>query len=647
MFDLFRSREKTTRYLLGGLLMLVAVSMVVTLIPGFGSGAGLGPTDSVIATIGKDDTVTLREVQMGLNDTIRGRQIPSELISVYAPQIVDQVVKERAIAYYARELGYKVSDDDVATVIQMMVPQLFEGGKFVGKEAYQQFLQSNNTTIGEFERQARMRAGLRRLESAVLEGMVVTPAEIEKEFRARNERVVLEYVKVDPEKLKSGINVTTEEINAHWNTSKSGYQIPEKRSSRLLVIDEAKVGESLKVDEADLRRYYENNKEQFRTQERVRARHILVKTTEKSKEEEEKLKQKAEGLLKQIKSGGDFAELAKKNSDDPGSATRGGELDWFTRGQMVKAFEDKAFSQKPKEISDLVKTEFGYHIIQTLEKEDAKLKAFDEVKENLQKERVKEQVYDRMTQIGDQARAALAKNPAGAEQLAQQLNIRFVKVDQHGRGTPFPEAGGSQELDDAISELKKPGDVTEVVQTQGNKLVIAVLDQIHPARQAELKEVEDQIRTTIRNERAQRLLAERSTSLMERVKGNGGDLTKAIAGMGLEVKKTPEFGRDGQAEGIGAANYLDEAFRRDPGSVFGPVNVGGANFVCRVVSKSPADMSKLNDQRFDILLKLKGQKAQLRRDLFEDGLLQHLKNTGVVKIHQDTLKRLVDSYKNS
>jgi len=163
-----------------------------------------------------------------------------------------------------------------------------------------------------------------------------------------------------------------------------------------------------------------------------------------------------------------------------------------------------------------------------------------------------------------------------------------------------------------------------------------------------MNEVEDQIRNTLRSERVQRLLSERAMALMDRVRSNGGDLRKAAAGMaGVEVKTTPEFGKEGQAEGIGAANYLDEAFRRDVGSVFGPVNVSGSTFILKVAGKTAADMSRMAEQRYDILLRLKSQKAQQRRDLFEDGLLQHLKDKGVVKIHQDTVKRLIDSYKSS
>ncbi|MCS7026259.1 MAG: peptidylprolyl isomerase [Bryobacteraceae bacterium] len=645
MFDLFRSREKSTRILLGTLLMLIAISMVVTLIPGVGTG-DLGQSDQVVATIG-DEEVSMREISMSLQETLKGRDIPPDLISIYAPQIVNQLITERAVAYYAKNVGYQTTDEDVAHVIRMQVPQLFENGKFIGKEAYAQFLASNNTTIAEYERRARMLAGLRRLQGMVLEGMVVTPQEIEAEYRARNDKVVLDYVKIDPNVIRNQIKVSQEEINAHWASSRAMYKIPEKRAFRMLVADEAKVGESIKMSDAQLLSFYNSNKDSFRTPERVRARHILIKTMDKPKEEHDKLKKKAEDLLKQVKAGADFAELAKKHSEDTVSAAKGGDLDWFGRGQMVPEFEKAAFALKPNEISDIVTSSFGYHIIQTTAKEEARLKPFEEVKEQIQKEQTKQQVYDRMQENIEQARRELLKNPAAAESLAAKYSLHFVKVERAARGEALPQVGQSVELDDAVFGLRKKGDVTDVVQVPGSKLVVAVLDDVIPERPAELSEVENQVRSAIQNERSQRIFQERSNQLMDEVRRNNGDLRKAAAALKLEVKTTNEFSRESNADGIGPGNNLEEAFRRDVGAVFGPVNLGGTNYICKVVKKVPADMANFEQQKFDILLRLKGRKAQERKDLFEDGLLQFLQKKGVVKINKDAVKRLVDTYKNS
>lgn len=415
----------------------------------------------------------------------------------------------------------------------------------------------------------------------------------------------------------------------------------------MVVVDEDKVSASIQTNEGSLRAYYDSNKDQFRTPERVKVRHILIKTMEKPKDQEEALKKKTEDLLKQIKGGADFAELAKKNSEDTVSAAKGGDLDWVARGQTVKPFEDAAFALQPKQTSDIVKSEFGFHIIQTMEKEQARMKPFEEVKDQIAKDQAKQQVFDRMQQIADQIRSALVKNPGAAEQLANENKVGFAKVEKVGRGEVLPLIGQVTDLDNTLFDLKEKGGVTEIVTTSTNKLVIAVLDEVFPARQAELAEVEGEIRKTISSERANRMLNERASALMASVKAMGGDLRKAAAAMKLEVKSAPEFGRDGSVEGMGTANYVEEAFRRDVGAVFGPVTVNGPVFVCKITGKTPPDMAKFQVQRFDLLLRLKGQKAQERRDLFEDGVVNHLKQKGIVKINQDVVKRLIDTFKNS
>lgn len=645
MFDLFRSREKTTRYLLGALLVLVALSMVITLIPGFGDMSAGASGPNVADICGKP--VTAREVQVNLQQTLQQGQIPPDLIPVYVPQIVDQMVTDRAMSCYAEEAGIKVSDADVAKMIQTTLPQLFQDGKFAGKETYAQFLASNNMSIPEFENKVRSSALLRRLAGPVLDAMVVTPTEVENEFKKRNEKVTLDALVITPAKLQGEINISDADIAAHYNARKGEFNSPEKRSFQLLVIDEQKAAEGLTANEDDLRRYYDQNRDQFRTPERSNARHILIKTQGKSKEETEQLRKKAEDVLKQARGGADFAGLAKKYSEDHGSASRGGSVDWVTRGQMVPEFEKACFSLKPKEISDIVTTTYGFHIVQVMAREDARLRPFEEVKDQIQKDRQKEQLYDRMTQLGDQARAALTKDPTQGEAIAKQLNINFANVDKAARGSALPLLGAAEELVNAVFDLSAKGGVTDVIQVQGNKLAIAALTDITAPRPSELAEVKEQIRVTLRMERGGKLIEQRAQEAFEKAKAMGGDLAKVAAAMGLEFKKVPEFTREGVAEGIGSAQYVEEAFRREPGGLIGPISANNNRYICKVTGRMPADMVKFQEQRQELLGKVRQRKTQERKDLFEEGILQYLQRKGKVKVNQDAIKRITDSYRNS
>lgn len=641
MFDLFRSRAKAVRLLLGALLVMVALSMVTYLIPGFGTD--VSSNDQVVAEVGKE-VLTLREVQMNIQNAIRARSLPSEMVPVFAPQMIDQMITERAVEYQAARMGFVVTEADVASAVQMILPQLFEGGKFAGNEVYAAYLAQQNLTIQEFERRLRSQLLIDKLRNLVSEGTVVTPNELESEYHQRNDKVKIEYVAIYPDKLRPLVTVTPEEIQANFNQNRASFQIPEKRSLEMLVIDEAKVGESVTVPEAQLRAAYDGAKDRFRVPERVKVRHILLKTTDKPKEDIPKIRAKAEDLLKQIKGGANFADLAKKNSEDPGSAAKGGDLDWVVRGQTVKAFEDTAFSLKPKEISNIVTTEYGFHILQVMEKQEARLRPFEEVRAELTTELKRQMVFDKMQNMADEARAALQKDPQKAAEIARNMGLSSFRVDKVGAGEPFPEVGVNKEFEDAVASLQK-GEVTPVVQAQGNKLLLGVLSDVIPARPAEFAEVQGQIRDRLTDQKVQQLVDQKAREALEKAKALNGDLKKVAQSMGLEFKAPPEFTRSGAVEGIGAATYVAEAFTREAGAVFGPVTVSTQRYICKVAARMPADMSGFPAQRESLLMQVKSRKAQERNDLFEEGLRDQLIREGKVKIHQDVISRLVSSYR--
>ncbi len=373
------------------------------------------------------------------------------------------------------------------------MPQLFQGDNFAGEQAYAATLAQQNMTIAQFESTLRKQLLVSKLRGLVVEGIVVSPQDVESEFRRKNDKVKLEYVAIAPAKYLSQVVVKPEEIQDYFGKNRTGFQVPEKRSVQVVVIDEAKVSQSVTVPDAELRQAYEMNKDSYRLPERVHVRHILLKTTDKPKADVDKLKARAEELVKQIRQGADFAALAKKYSEDPASAVKGGDLGWVSRGQTVKAFEDAAFTLKPKETSSVITTEYGFHILQVLEKQEAKLRPFEEVKAQLAEERKKQLVFNSMQTLSDQARAALSKDPQAAEKVARDLNLELVTADKIGPGEPIPTIGVSRELEDAIASLRK-GEVSPIVQVGQNKLAVAVVTEIFPAHPAELAEVEGQIR---------------------------------------------------------------------------------------------------------------------------------------------------------
>jgi peptidyl-prolyl cis-trans isomerase D len=639
MFDLFRSRDKAVRYLLGAVLGIVALSMVVTLIPGYGTPTSA--PEQVIASIG-DEQLTIRQVQQQIQNLTRNRQVPPEMVQHYVPQLIDQMITERAVAYQAERLGFRVTDEDVARAIRSMLSQLFPTGEF-DRAVYSRFLAQQGLTIPEFEHNVRTNLLLMQLQNVALEGTVVAPSEVEQEYRRKNDKVKLEYVAWSPGNVRSQVTVTPEEVQAYFNQNRSQYTTPEKRSFHLLIADEAKLADTVEVSDAELRKLYSTNIERYRTPERVKVRHILLSTTGKPPEEVKKIEAKAQDLLKQIRGGADFAELAKKNSEDPGSAAKGGDLDWVTRGQMVPNFEATAFSLQPKAISDVIKTDYGFHIVQTLEKEAARVKPYEEVRSELLAEAKREAVYQKMQSAIDSARPEVARNPEQAVQIAAKYNLTHAKAENISRGQSVPEIGTNAEFDATVAGMRA-GEVSPVIQVAPTKLAIAAVTVVQPSKPAEFAEVESQIRESLIGSKSQQLSEQKIKETREKFQAAGGDLAAVAKSVGGQVKQTQLFTSESAADGIGPAQYVIDAFSKPVGTVLPPFNIGDQLFLVKVAEKQPADPAGLTAERDALVLALKRKKAAERKELFEDGLLTELIKEGKVKKYEDNIKRLTSNF---
>ena len=634
MFDLFRSRDKAMRYFLGVLLGLVALSMVITLIPGFD---GMTRADEqTVAEVG-GEPISITEVQSTLAATLRERKVPPEMMQFYVPQYIDQMITERALAYEAHRLGFRVTEEETANAIRSMLSQLFQGG--FNREAYARFLQQQGMTIPQFERNVQKNLLLLKLQNIPLEGVLVPRDEVEKEYRRRNEKVKLEYVNFTPDKLRAQVSVTPQEMQDYFSKNKANFKTNEKRSFDLLIADETRIASSIDTSDAALKQIYETNRARYTTSERVHVRHILIKTLEKPKEELPKLEAKANDLLKQIRAGADFAALAAKHSEDTGSAQKGGDLDWLVRGQTVKPFEDSAFSLKPKEISNVVKTEYGFHILQTLEKESARVKPFEEVKAELATEQKRQLVYDKMQEAMEQARAELVRNPKLAAQVAAKHNLIYVDVKNVGPNESVPELGSNRELMNAIAALK-PGELSQVFQPAPTKLALAGLTGIEAVRQAEFAEVENQIRETLISQKADQLAQQKVTEAKAKLKA-GASLPEIAKLLGAEVATSEMIARDGSIPNVGPATYFAAAYEKPEGTILEPVSLGSQTVFIRSIAKEAPDMAKFAAESNEILLGLKRKKAAERKEIFEEGLVTRLEKEGKIKKYPDVIRRLV------
>jgi peptidyl-prolyl cis-trans isomerase D len=641
MFDLFRSRAKAVRIMLGGMLGVIALSMLVYLIPGTGMTTTSDSGDQVIADIGRS-SVTVAEIEQQLKNALQNQRLPPELAATYIPQIVDEAIAERAVAYEAEQLGFRISDRDLADTLRS-IPAANQP-----PDQYRQYVEQEGFTVPQFEDNLRLKSYEDSIVNIAMEGIIVTPAEAQDEYRKRNEKIKIDYIGFDPAKLVTTLQATPEEISAYFAKNRGFYKLPETRSVQMIIADQPKVAESIQITDAQVQSYYNAHLDQYRTPERVHARHILLATANKSKDEVLKVQAQAQDLLKQIKGGANFADLAKKYSADvgtpgnPGSAQKGGDLGWVSRGQMLKNIEDVVFSLQPNQLSDVVTTEYGFHILQVLEKQPPRLQSLEEVKSQIVTNLKNQTVFDRMQDLSDQAHAELVKAPQNAQQIAAKLNLSFVNETKYSPGRPLPELGADAQIGATVMALK-PGEVTPVMQA-GSKLAVAVLIAINPPHQAELSEVEPAVRTNYLQLRAVDLVKEKSAKAAELIKQNG-DVQAAAKAVGMEAKSTDFFSRSGAAEGIGSAALLGDLFEKPAGTIFGPMTASNQTVVGKIVERQEIDMSKFAQERDQIVLQLKSKKANDRVSLLRDSVLADLIQRGKVKKHQQVIDRLISQYR--
>lgn len=641
MLDLFRNRESAMRTLLVVLLSLVALSMVVTLIPGFGSPSINPDDDQVLAVIG-EDKVMARDIRGRIDELVRGQRLPPQLVSAYVPQLIDSAIEERAEALMSKELGTQITDEELARVIRGSLPSLFENGA-VDKQRYRDAITNMGRTVQQFEEDLRKNQMGLRLRNMAEESAIVSPEDVEKEFKRRNVKYKIDYVAFSSEKLKSSVVVDDAALRALYENGKTSYPVPEKRDVSVLVADENEIAAQIETPEAQLRAAYDRERDRFRSPERVHARHILVMTQGKPEAEKANLRKKAEDLLKQVKSGGNFAELAKKNSDDTSSAVKGGDLDWFGRGRMVPPFENAAFSLKAGQISDLVTTDFGYHIIQTLEKEEAKVKPFEEVKGQITAELKKTQVLEKMQKTIEDARAELIKNPASIDAIGAKYKLRVIKAEKIGSTGAFPSLGEAPDLLSAAFSAK-PGGITPVVQPQTGKLAVALVTAVTPGRLATFEEARERVKDQFQQVKAQEVAQQKAKEAAEKLLAPGADWKSIAKSMGAEIKTSEEFGPDGSIEGLGGATMLGDLLNKQVGASAGPISILGQWAVVRIAERKEPDPARLAAERASIQLNLKQKYSQTRYSLIRDSILTKLIESGKVKKNKKAIERLLAAY---
>ncbi|HWO37539.1 MAG TPA: peptidyl-prolyl cis-trans isomerase [Candidatus Acidoferrum sp.] len=640
MAGVFDNQKTGVRVLFGVFIAIIALSMLLYLVPQ-GTNTTEGSTD-VLAKVG-DQNVTMGEVRQQLDEIRRRNPIPKPLEGLYARNILNQLIFQREIELEAKSLGVAVSDQERADRIKQYVPTAFNGDSFVGMDAYAREVQTRfQLTVPAFEDLVKQGLVEEKFRKLITDGISASPAEIQEEFKRQNEKVKLDYVLIKPEDLESKISPADSEIKAYYEQNKARFQIPEKRVIRYALLDLTQLRQNTVVTDDELKVVYQQNIQQFQVPNRVHAEHILLMTVGgKTDAEVSEIKKKAEDILAQAKKkGANFEDLAKKYSEDPGSKAKGGDLGWVLQGQTVPEFEKAAFSLNDGEVSDLIKTQYGFHIIKVLDKETAHTKTFDEVKDTLRPNYLLNKVDQEAAKTADQISADIRQsNKTTLDQLAQKYHLTIAETHPVGPGEPVLELGNGQDVKDEIFHLRQ-GDLSLPLRTDRGYVVLS-LRQSLPAHQGTLEEVRDKVVTELKQQKANELAQTKAQELEKRAKA-GEKFAAAAKALGLDPKTSDPFARNGSVANLGSGKQLAPAFSLKVGQVGAPLSIGSNWAVYQVAERqeaNPADFEKQKKEITDSLLK---EKRDLAFSAFQTSLNDRLKQQGKLKLYPEKMAAFGD-----
>jgi peptidyl-prolyl cis-trans isomerase D len=639
------------KVILSGILLVFCGAMVITLIPG-GLGSELmgQPAQGVIAKVDGQDVTTM-EVQQRARALVQ-QQFPqggpqaSQLLPFFLPRAAEQLIASKAIVAEARRLGLKATDADVRDELEhgRYGATLFPGGKFIGQEAYEGLLSQNNLTVEAFERDVKNDILQQKLVTLVTGSASVSPTEIRQQFQKSNTKVKFDYAVLSQDDIRKGLHPTDAELKAFYERTKASYSnsIPEKRKIEYAFLDKSKVLGQIQVTPEELKSYYDQHQDQYRVPEEVKVRHILNKTPSPGadgkvdEKEVEAARKKADDVLKQLKAGAKFEDLAKKYSDDPGSGKQGGDLGWIGRGRTVPEFEKAAFSLAKGQVSDLVKSSYGFHIIRTEDKHDAHLKTLEEVKDQIEP-LIKQQRASRMLETAGNALLEQARSQ-GLEKAAAAKGLNVVNTDFVSRTDVLPGIGVTPQFMDAVFAAREKAPVDLAQLSQG--AVVFQVQGIRPPSTPTFEEIRQKVENEFKTERANILLSQKTQELSDRAKSEH-DLKRAAKELGATMKTSDFVLPDGQVPDIGSmTGQAAVAFTLKTGEISGPIisaNNGAVLSILQRQEPSDQDFATQKDQIRDSLIR---NKQQDLFGLFLANLRQQMEKSGKIKINEQEMKNL-------
>jgi len=638
MLDRMRRHKGWLKWSLG----LVVVAFIILYIPDFlrakdPSGGAL-PSDQIAQVNGRGVSVlefrTAYQRQVSAYRQAYGANVSEQLLRQlgFEQQVLQQLINEQAMVAEAGRLGMTVTDDEVRLRILAM-PEFQLNGQFIGEAQYQAMLNSARPpmTPSEFEAGLRRQLLVEKLRAVVTDWLAVTDAEADAEYGRRNEKVKVQLVHFASSAFLGQMTATDAEVAAHFEARKEDYRIGERRKVRYVLVDVESLRQGIVVPSREVERYYNDNIELFSTPEQVRASHILLKTDGK---DAAVVKAAAEKVLQEAKGRADFAELAKKYSEDESNAKLGGDLDYFTRGRMVPEFEEAAFSAQPGLIPDLVTTSYGFHIIKVVDKKAGTVRTFDEVKAQIREQLVGERAQ-RLADTRAEEAAEAIKAPADLDKVAKARGWKVEETGFFAADEPILALGAPPQVSAEIFALKE-GDVSAPLRVGRGYAIAALAGRQEPAV-PKLDEVKDRVRNDVLREKAGKAASAKAAAVAAPLK-SAADFAAAAKKAGVEAKSSELVARGAALPDVGVNAQVEKAaFALAAGSVGEPVVTADGTTIVKVLERQDVKPSEMAASRESVRQDL----LRERRNDFFTAYMVKARQRMKIELNRDVLNSIL------
>ena len=613
-------------------LALVCLTFVFLYVPGFvDQGPMAGLPNTVLARVGEHEITVMqfRQVyrqQLQAYQLQAGGEVTEDLLRQLGidRQILQQLINELLQLTEAQRAGLRVTDAEIRQRI-VTLPGFQEDGRFIGEQRYLRLLQSQNPAVSptEFEEEIRQQLLVERLRATVTQWVNISDDEVEAEHRRRNEKVKVDVIAFRGDDFRDDVEASDEDIELLYEEESLVYQVPEKRRLRFLLLDEAAMADSITPSDNEIQDYYDFNVPQYSTPGQVRASHILLRTEDL---EEDVVEARAQELAMAARDGADFAELARENSDDEGTAELGGDLGLFGRGRMVPEFEGVAFALDVDAISDPVKSPFGFHVIKVTEKQEETVQPLDEVRASIVTMLKREQASSRTTALS----RSIATEVSTAAELDAAAAARGLEVQESGfaaPGEPILGLGLAQEISARAFQIEE-GVVEGPIASPLGPAFVTVVGRQEPFIPP-LDDVRAQVREDVIRRKALTLARERAAEAATRLQGTE-DFAAAAREADLTVGSSELMSRGGAFPEVGVSDAVEAlAFALPVGGVSDVVEAGRTAAIVHVVERQDVTAAEFESAREELRAELLQQK--------QDQFFQSYMNTA-----QETIELSID-----